>query len=83
LGSYVGTDGQQREAVDVWFATSPAAASAPSAADVLADAPATLLPGSDAAAQAGSGSSGASGPVQASGGLTIDEEWLKNQPPLI
>jgi hypothetical protein len=86
LGTYETTDGEQREAVDVWFATRSPGSSAPTAAELLVEATGTLLPRSDAMAAAPAGAASppsAPGPVQSAGGLTIDEEWLKNQPPLI
>jgi hypothetical protein len=86
LGTYETTDGEQRQAVDVWFSTRSSEGTTPTAAELLTEAPGTVLLGSDAIANAPAGAASpptAAGPGQSAGGLTIDEEWLKNQPPLI
>jgi hypothetical protein len=80
----------------VWFATAAAAGSLPTAGDLLVAAPALVLPGGEVAdagasdvsststAATGSAqvSQASAGPVSGTGS-TLEEEWLRNQPPLI
>ena len=82
--SYTTSDGATRDMADVWFTRQPAAP-APELGELLADAPAELLPGGGG----GGGSAAAAGgtAVASAGTATIapvrhgaDEDWRNNTP---
>ncbi|MBI5258729.1 MAG: hypothetical protein HY855_19650, partial [Burkholderiales bacterium] len=81
VSSYTSTDGQQHEMADVWFQRDNGAA-APTAAELLAEAPAEVLP--DPAASAPPAA-----PVAHAAVLPVahhashDEDLLRHQPPLL
>jgi trimeric autotransporter adhesin len=89
LGTFVTSEGTEQAAVDVWFATDPSAV--PAVGDVLVAAPADVL-GTSSDGQASAPASSASvateeasvtGSIPTTGVSVLDEEWLRNHPPLV